>query len=182
MPNFFKGTILLSTFLALYLILGPMSIAVRGELIEQPDSIFKKPYIEILVPSSIFIYITTLYVLYSIRFVELPIGTLKTLLIIGISLFFDFGSRILVSKHLDTRIRSTGPFAIVTSLLCLYCILYPTYKSTIVPINDKLAMFIVVLVSGLFDDLLAVVPVICGILSFILISPVIIPIEKDKNI
>lgn len=158
-----------------------MLIAVRGELTEQPDSIFSKPYVDILVPSSIFIFITTLYVIYSVRFVELPIGTFKTLLIIVLSLLLDFSTRVFVSKKLNTKIRSTGPFAIATSLICTYCILFPTYRSTILPINDKSAMFIIVLISGLFDDLFAFIPVICGILSFVVLSPYIIPIEKDKN-
>lgn len=157
-------------------------IAVRGELAEQPDSLFSKPYVEILVPSSIFIFITTLYILYSVRFVELPIGAFNTFLIIVVSLLLDLIARILVSSKFNTRIRSTGPFALVTSLICSYCILYPTYRTTVFPVSDKLVMLIIVLVSGLFDDLLAVIPVLCGILSFIILSPIIIPIEKDKNI
>lgn len=182
MLNFLKGTILLSILLAAYLVSGPMLIAVRDELIEQKNSFINQPYSEIVVPSSIFIYITTLYVLYSVRLVELPIGILKTFLTVLVSLLFDFGARILFLLKFNIKIRSTGPFALDSALLCSYCILYPTYRSSILPISDKLAMFFIILVSGLFDDLLAIVPIVCGIAAFFLLSPIIIPLEKSKNI
>lgn len=159
-----------------------MMITLRNELIDKPDSTINKPYFEILTPSSIFIFVATLYVLYYVRFVEMCIGSLRTLLIIFVSLLLDFAIRFIFLLKLGIKIKSTGPFAMITALLCIYCILFPTYRLPVFEINDKLAMFLVLSVSGLFSDLYAVVPVLCGILSFVLLSPIVIPLEKDKDI
>lgn len=174
MQVFIKGRIITSILLVLYLVSGPMMIAVREELINQPDSIINKPYFQILAPSSIFIFITTLYVFYSVRFVEMLIGIFRTLLLIFGSLSFDCGIRFIFLLKLNITIRSTGPFALTTALLCAYCILFPTYKSPILNISDKLEILLIILIPGLLDDIFAIIPILCGFLSFIILSPLII--------
>lgn len=157
-----------------------MVIAVQNDLKENPDSPFNQTYIEIIAPSSIFIYVITLYILYSIRYVELVIGALRTTILITLSLLLDFVLRTILLNEFNIQIRCTGPFSLLSALLFSYWILFPTYRSNILPVSDKLIMLVILLVAGSIDAILVLIPVLCGFISFFVLSPFIIPNEKTS--
>ncbi|OHT00244.1 hypothetical protein TRFO_33118 [Tritrichomonas foetus] len=176
----FRGSPLLTLIFGLYFVGGPMLIAIRSELINQPNSIFHMPIMQIFAPSNIVVYGVTLGVVYTIRFVEHAIGTFLTLLGILISSFADLAVRTLFNKYTSFKITASGPTSILISLLSTYCVLFPTFHSHLVPLNEKKVMFALIIGVSLIDDILSVIPMITGLLSFFIISPIICP-EEDRN-
>ncbi|OHT16374.1 hypothetical protein TRFO_13219 [Tritrichomonas foetus] len=177
----FRGSPIISSITGIFLLAGPMAMAVRGELIQKKESIFNQPITQIIVPQNIMIYFVSLVILHTIRHVEQVIGTLKVFITISISLILDFTTRTVLDMFFGFGINLSGPFSLLITLACLYCIFFPTFRSGLVYLNEKTLMFISLAVVGAIYNILVVIPIICGFVAFALTSPFSLPDEKEKD-
>lgn len=177
-----SGSPILSILFVVFFISGPMLIAISGELSSSPESIFNKDFIKAVVPGDIFVYGIALAVIFSTRFIEHVAGSIKVIFVILITYAFDVGARVLFRQLSNYPVYGSGPFSLMTSLLCLYCIMFPSIRSDVIAFNVKsLLLFLIVLLT-LMNGASTFLPVVCGFITFIFISPLFVPVvDKEEK-
>jgi hypothetical protein len=166
-----RGTPALSLFSITSFLFGPVIVMIRSDLCEKPESSFHHPLAQIIVPPNIVVLYLIVIVLFSIRHLELIIGTFATLWLAVISLTADFLTRVFLSSHYQIERAGSGPYALMMTLFSLYCIYMPTVNAYLIAANEKVVLLAFLLCSVVFDTPLSLIPLFVGFLVFVLVAP-----------
>ena len=175
----FGGSPILTILFVLYLVGTPISTTIQSELDESDNIIKKNPFLSPIIPSNIGTSIATLLILFSVKPIELVSGTLKTVIIIAISYLIDVAIRT-ASLFAKIDLNTYGPISILACLLFLYSITFPTIKSKIFPANEKIFLLVLLASTVVFNGIYTIIPILCGFVSFALLSPLITSKPKSN--
>lgn len=176
-----SGSPVLSTLLFVLGISGPVIMGIRGELVQNEDSVFHDPKICAIAPENFVVYGIILLILFSIRPVEHVIGSFKTFLVVLTSYLVDAGVRTLAPWKLGTKIAGSGPYAILVCVFCLYCVMMPTVKGRFIGSNEKLTLLCLFAVLVFASGVTVTVSLGCGFLVFVITGAAICSPAKEKT-
>jgi hypothetical protein len=180
MIRFIRGSPFLSTLFAVSFLCGLLAIPARGDLVSHPETKFRWPSVRAFFPANFLVWIICVFTLFSVRHLEHVIGTAKCLAISVLAYFADWLCRTLLGGLLPST-TSSGPYAIITALLCLYCVFLPTVRSHLFAINEKVLLVVLLLMSGLFDSLENWILIVVGFIVFLLFAPLCLTDERQKR-
>jgi hypothetical protein len=170
-----RGTPFLSLLFMISFVLGPMTVMTRSEFCTHPESVFNSPLAVVSIPATLPVLGIIIVVLFSIRHVELIIGTKITLIIGVISWVSDLLTRRLFWTLFDMTIKASGPYSIVMTFFSLYCVFMPTVNARLIAVNEKCLLFVLILSIGFFDQILSFIPLSVGFVVFLLSCPFCLP-------
>lgn len=177
----FRGSPVLSTLLLGLAISGPVILGVRSELMAKEDCLLRSPKVCALAPGNFVTWAITLLILYSVKYVEHIVGTLKILLVAIVSYALDTGVRILAKEKMGRDIDGSGPYAILFCVFCLYSVLLPTVRGRFFGSNEKILMLVLFAIVLLIDGLTVIVSLLSGFVVFVILGPVVCPSAKEKE-
>jgi hypothetical protein len=181
MIRFVRGSPFLSTLFGLSLLCGPLVVAVRGELLKVPGSKFRDPLLLAFVPANLFVCFPCAFMIFSIRHLEHVIGTGRCVVIGILAYFADWLCRTLLDRLFVFSLSSSGPYSLLTALLCLYCVFLPTVPAHFIPVNEKALLACLLLAFGLLDGFDAWILVAVGFVVFLMSAPCCFPEESPKR-
>lgn len=176
-----SGAPVLSTLLFALGISGPVIMAIRGELVQNDDSVFHDPKVCAIAPENFVIYAVVMLILFSIRHVEYVVGSFKIFIVVLLSYLVDAGVRTLCLSKLGTQIAGSGPYTILLCIYCIYCVMMPTVKSRFIGSNEKIALLCLFAVIVFVDGVTAGIPLLCGFIVFLITGGAVCFPAKEKT-
>ena len=170
MINSLKGTFFLSFLFFLYFLGGPVLIVIEEENENNKEISFSflNIFISSIIPKELISLGCILIILYSIRFLEHLFGFLKIFLTSIICLIFDIFFRLLIFILFKIQINKTGPLSILVYLVLQYFIFFPTIKSKIFNINEKILLLICLFIIIIFSGITSLIPTFIGIIFYLI--------------
>ena len=171
------GSPVLSSLMILLLMSCPVVSGIRSERSEDSGNILYHPVCRVLFPGTLLIYIVILIIFFSVRHIEHMIGSCRVLVILAMSWAFDLAGLYLLLHFGIKDGAARGPYALVTALLCIYSVLFPSVRSRIFEVNEKFVLFLGLGMICAFDGIWSITSVVMGFLVFCLSAPLFLPTE-----
>lgn len=122
-----------------------------------------------------------LVIIYTVRFLEHIFRIPKVIMILFVSFLIDIIIRFLAIGIYNIEIAKCGPVSGLTALYLFYCVMFPTIKSSIFKANEKIVLLLTIILLIMINGLTVVLPVICGALTFVALSPAMISVPHNKE-
>jgi hypothetical protein len=181
MLRFFRGSPFLSTLCIILFFCGPIVVAFRGELMTDPVSQFGDLLLSSLIPANFFVLFVFTFIIFSVRHLEHVISTKKCVTVSLLACEIDWLCRMLLCGLFKVIEMSSGPYTVVTTLLCLYCVFLPTVRAHLLPINEKVLLVGLLFATSLLNKLTVYFLVAIGFVVFLVSAPFCFPNRRTNR-
>jgi hypothetical protein len=165
-----RGAPILSSIFAASLLMGPMSVILRSDFLADPESAFHLSIVRAIVPANFVVLALTWVILYSLRHIELVLGSPRTITFGGFSLLIDIIVRSGLKALFRVPLPGSGPYAFLTTMLCLYCVHMPTVDGSLIAVNEKTLLAILLGLAVICDEVVALGSLLTGFCVFLFVG------------
>ena len=176
-----RGSPVISTALVLLFMSCPIVVAISSELSVDAARFLVHPAFGAFFPGTFVGYIISLSILVSVRHVEHMIGSVRTLVLVGLSWAVDVVTRYATALFIPRNEVSTCPYTLLMVMLSIYSVLFPSVRSVAFHTNEKIVLFALFAVMCMLGGVASIPSVVSGFLVFCLTAPMYLAVEDKRD-